>query len=281
MRAIPAIPVLPVAALLFCLPALIALADQEWGSDTGSLTPLVLITGVWTLWRAIGENAVLSRPGPMPAALFGLGVVIVLYVLASAIGQFLLMAAAAWAGCALLLWARHGSHLVWAVRFPLAYLGLAIPLPYSLTGPLNADLRATLSEVAVRLAEALGMEVAIETTSIFVRQYRLAVEAACAGANATFSLIAIVLLFSYWYRTRDWRRTLLVSLCAVPIAMGTNVLRVLLLIVVVDGYGVAVLDTVLHPLAGLISFAIALGLFLLVDRSVRAGLAFYDRRRGR
>ena len=267
---------MPAALIFFCLPAMAALAERYWNTDTGSLTPFIVLLGGWTLWRRLQDSAHLAAPGPLPVVLICLAAVSIIYAAASAINMTLAMVLCAWAGCVLALWARMGSAVVNACRFPLLFLGLAVPLPYSISVLMTERLRAWMAGAAVDMADALSLDVAIDRTSIFVNQYRLELEAACAGTSSTVSLIAIVLLFGYWYSGRDWRRTTVTVLLAVPIALGANVLRVLALIAATAIFGAPVLDTVLHPLAGLISFTLALVLFLLMDRVTRAGLALVD-----
>ncbi|MEN7538048.1 exosortase/archaeosortase family protein [Aurantiacibacter flavus] len=268
--------VVPLGMAAYCLPALVALSQRDWNTEAGSLTPLILLLGLWTTAQTIEQHKALIAPGPFGPALGGLVAVSLGYVLASAIGFVLAMALCAWAGCVLALWAWRGGAMVWACRFPLAFLGLAVPLPYSLSTIMTERLRAGIAGAAVELADAWGLDVAYDRTSIFVNQFRLALEAACAGTSSTITLVAFVLLFTYWYRGRDWRRTVLCVALAVPIAWGANILRVVVLIVAVDRFGAPVLDTVVHPVAGLLSFSIALGLFLAADRALREGLRLID-----
>lgn len=271
---------LPAGMLVFCAPAGFALARQHWNSDTGSLTPLILLLGIWTLSRTIQGNIGLAKPGPaLITVLAGLFTVALLYLTASAIGIVLLMAVCAWAGCVLAIWSWLGAPLLMACRFPLVFLGLAVPLPYSISVIMAERLRIFMAENAVGMADALGLDIAIDRSNIFVGQYRLAVEAACAGTSSTISLVAFVLLFTYWYSRRDWRRTIVSVLLAIPIALSANVLRVLALIIAVNGFGAPVLNTILHPITGIISFSFALALFLATDRGTRTVLALIDRGR--
>lgn len=268
--------VVPLAMAAYCLPAIVALSQRDWNTEAGSLTPLILLLGLWTTMQTIEKNKARIGTGPLGFALCGLVVVSLGYVFASAIGFVLLMAVCAWAGCVLALWAWRGWAIVWACRFPLVFLGLAVPLPYSLSTLMTERLRAEMAASAVQLADIAGLDVAYDRTSIFVNQYRVALEAACAGTSSTITLVAFVLLFTYWYRGRDWRRTVLCVALAVPIAWAANILRVFVLIVAVDRFGAPVLDTVIHPVAGLLSFSIALGLFLAADRVLRSGLHLID-----
>lgn len=263
---------------VFCLPGIVALFEQTLQTEAGSHTPLILLLGLWTLYQTAKANAHLAQSNPS-WLIVGLAVVLgAAYIVASAINMALAMAFCAWAVGLLAFWALLGSRMVMACAFPLAFLGLAVPLPYSLSVVANADLRVFMADHAVFLADRLGFDVAFDRSSIFVNQYRLALEAACAGTSTTISLVAFVLLFTYWYRGGDVRRTVVSIALAIPIALAANILRVVVLIVAVDQFGLDVLDTALHPMAGLVSFALALVLFLLSDALVRAVLGRLDQR---
>ena len=65
---------------------------------------------------------------------------------------------------------------------------------------------------------------------------------------------------------------LLVLLSAAPLAIGANLLRVLGLVLLVVWKGPAILDTFLHPLSGMLTFALALPvIFWLGAESKGAG----------
>jgi exosortase/archaeosortase family protein len=55
-----------------------------------------------------------------------------------------------------------------------------------------------------------------------------------------------------------WRRRALVLLSAAPLAIGANILRIVSLALLVIWQGAEVLDTFLHPLSGMMTFALAL-----------------------
>jgi len=122
---------------------------------------------------------------------------------------------------------------------------------------MNAALREWVSENAVQLAATLGMNVAVASDGIIIDQYKLAVENACAGMSSTLSLVAICLLFAYWVRGASPKTALGLAAIAIPIALTTNVLRVVLLLLLVSHFGSSILDTLVHPLSGLISFGVA------------------------
>jgi len=249
---------------LFVLPALLMLAAQSWQSEAGSLAPLILCLGGWTLWHVYSKNRKTARPGSLIVWAAAMVLVGIAYLFASTIEMAALAALAAWAGCTATFYLFQGPLMLRRCAFPLLFLALIVPAPYTISAGINNWLRNWLSVWAVDLGSALGLDVALDRGKIYVDQYVLAVENACAGMSSTASLVAIGLLFAFWIHGGGWTRALVIALLAVPIAILANVLRVVALMALVSAHGSRVLATGLHPLSGVISFVLALALLLAV-----------------
>lgn len=242
---------------VFALPIVMLLASQAWRSEAGSLAPLVLILGAWTLWHAVQSNREVIVKGRLGLWMVAIVPATGAYLFASAISMPSLLAFAGWAALVATFYASFGPTMLRRCAIPLIFLGLVIPLPYTATASINAMLREWISDSSVDLAAILGMDVAQGHGTIMIEQYVLAVENACAGANSTFSLIAIGLLFSYWISSSGALKTGCIMIMAVPVAFLANILRVVFLLWLTSYFGSAILDTALHPLSGVISFVIA------------------------
>jgi exosortase len=99
-----------------------------------------------------------------------------------------------------------------------------------------------------------------------VDQYRLLVADACAGLASMFTLEAMGLLFMALRgpAASRWRDAAL-ALLLVPIALLANVVRVVVLVLVVHHFGEAAVQGLMHGLAGLILFGVAMLLMLATD----------------
>lgn len=251
-------------------PPLLALARTSWSTEAGALGPLVLATGAWMLIREMRRSREL-RPGPggwLPTLAL-LALAVLLYVPALAIGMATLLCMAAWVGLIAVLYGLGGGALLRGCWFPLAYLLLLVPLPFGATLAITTALRGWQAVHAVSLASLLGMEVAVDGNAVFVDQYRLAVEAACAGLGSTVSLLSVGMLYAYLLRGAGVARIALVIAAAIPIAMVANLLRILLLLVAVHLAGSDVLATPIHPLSGFVSFTLAFALLAGLDRAAQ------------
>lgn len=260
--------VIVIAAMVWCAPALASLVEQTWRSEAGSLAPIILGLGAWTLFDRWKEARHLAEPAPLAFPIAVFAVLIPLYALAAAIDMVALLAFVAWAGCAAGFYVLNGARVTGACAFPLIFLGLVVPLPYSVSLPLTLYLRDAIAHHAASLARALGLDVALDRQTIFVGPYEVAVENACAGLSSTVSLVAIGLLYAYWMRDGGWRRMAAIVVLSGPIALAANVLRVVALLAMVQFAGAYVLELWWHPLAGTFSFAIALMLLWLADTAL-------------
>lgn len=251
-------------------PPLLALAQVSWTTEAGALGPLVLATGLWMLVREIRRAAPVAGPGNLAITLALLVPAALVYVAALAIMMVPALCVAAWAGLIALLYGLTGRAATRACWFPLLYLLLLVPLPYAISATLTAELRGWLSVHAVSIASLLGLEVAVDGNAVFVDQYELAVEAACAGLSSTVSLLSVGLLYGYALRGSGMRRVAVVVVAAIPIAILANLLRILLLLVAVHLGGAGVLATPIHPLSGFASFALAFATLAALDHGIVA-----------
>lgn len=249
---------------LFALPALIALVSQGWRGEAGSLSPIVLLLGGWTVWKtaeALSKRNQIN-PGSTSIWLVIMLPVVAAYAFAQAVEMVFLMALAAWVGLVLTFYAWFGALALRKCTLPIALTALAVPLPYTLSLAANNWLRDFTSYWAVQVSGLLNLDVAQGAGVIIIGPYVMMVENACAGATSMLSLVAIGILYAYWMRRGGPVQTIGILLAAVPIAFAANILRVVFLLILVHLFGVSVLDTFFHPLSGLISFVFSMGLLL-------------------
>jgi exosortase len=269
---------LGVASLVFLAPCIESLLEGSWTTEAGALGPLVLAAGLGTLWSRYRECRQSASPGNGGIAAALLVPAALGYLAARAINMSALLCAAGWLALVAVFYAVAGREVVRRCWFPLLFLLIVIPLPYALTVEATAVLRNVLADGATRVAAALGLEVAVNGYAVYVDQYELSIESACAGLSSTVSLLAVGLLYAYWVREAGWKRMALIALAAFPVALLANLLRIVLLLGAVHWGGASVLATPLHPISGFVSFALALAMLLLVDGG--AGLAGRLARRG-
>ena len=149
-----------------------------------------------------------------------------------------------------------GTDRTRAILFPLAFLLAALPIPLGMTEQLHMQLRLIATAASALIVPALGIPVFVEGTTLHLTTGPLQISDACSGFSTLYAAGAVALLTAY--STPGWKRKALVLLAAAPLAIAANILRVVSLTVLVIWEGPWVLHSFIHPLSGMLTFALAL-----------------------
>lgn len=254
------------AALLWAAPMFSLLAQTAWQTEAGSVGPLTLILGLAVLWHEL--RALHERYAKGYSLVFAAFMVagLVIYAFAIAVSFTTLAVTAAWIVLVAALYWLYGWDVLRRLWFPLLYLLLVLPLPYSLTYSAGAWLGTALAKFVCWFLQLAQFEAAYRGNMLYIDQYELSVELACAGLSSTISLVAVSVLYARWMHKDNPIRIAALLIFAFPIAFGANLMRVAMLALAVHWYGTGVLGSFFHPMSGFISFVVALLLSLGVDR---------------
>ena len=262
-----------VGFLALAVPTMATLADQAWSKEFGAYGPIVLVTGLWLLWR---DLPTLREKGKLGSALLtGMLVVgaLTLYVFGRAYDFVTLETAGVYGVGVAILQARFGAKVLSAHWFPLLYLAFVIPVPNSVLADLTGPLKQLVSLAATEWLHSFGVPVARQGVTIFVSQYQLLVEDACSGMNSIVGLIAVSLLYIYLVRGSSWLYSLILVAFVIPIAIVANIIRIMVLILLTYFFGDDVAQGYLHFTAGMLLFTSALLCVFGLDRLISYGQA--------
>jgi exosortase len=261
----PADIVFALGAAILMLPTLVQVARFNWTTDQGGHGPIVLATGLWLLWRELPKTGGLREPGSLAIGVPILFVLLTIYVIARITGileiEALAMYGALIAGAYLVL----GKQIIKSIWFPLIYLAFALPPPDSVVAAVTQPIKIAISSGAVSLLHAFGYPIASSGVTIQIAQYELLVAAACAGLNSIISLGAICLLYGYLRHRSNFAAFVAIVLAVIPVAVFSNFIRVLILILITYHSGEAAAQGFLHDFAGLTMFAVALVTIFILD----------------
>jgi exosortase len=257
--------VLLVGAAAMFVPTLIAVATNNWTTEQGGHGPIVLATGLWLLYRELKSANAPRQPGNVLMGLAFLVPLLAVFIAARITGileiEALAMYGAMIAGAYLLF----GWPLLKAIWFPLLYLSLTLPPPDTVVAAVTQPVKIAISEWAVALLYAAGYPIASSGVTIQIAQYELLVAAACAGLNSILSLSAICLFYVYIRHRTNPLAFFVIALAILPVAVFSNFVRVLILILITYHLGEAAAQGFLHDFAGLTMFAAALVAIFAVD----------------
>ncbi len=161
-----------------------------------------------------------------------------------------------------------GTKRTKAILFPLSTLLLTLPIPLVFTESLHLALRHIATKSVAWLLKLFGVPVFSSGTLLEVENGSLMVADACSGFATLYAAVTIAILTAYF--CENIRRKILVLLIAAPLAVGINIIRVLLLTLMVNWFGLDVLATSAHQISGLLTFMIALPIIFYLGQSPKA-----------
>ncbi|MBM3187119.1 MAG: exosortase/archaeosortase family protein [Chloroflexi bacterium] len=164
-----------------------------------------------------------------------------------------------------LVWSLGGFALLRRQAFPLAFLLLMIPQSWlELSTP---HLARMVADASAEMARLLGIEVITVGAQIELPTASLTVGAPCSGVNSLAALITLAVLYAYLVRGPALSRWLLAILAA-PLALGANLVRVWLIILVAHYAGPELALTLFHDWSSPLLFLLALVLLIATGRGL-------------
>jgi exosortase len=248
------------------LPTMFEVARDTWSTEQGGHGPLVLATGIWALWRELRSTDVERRPGKLAIALPLMILSLIAFVVARITGILEIQAFSMYGALIVGVYMLFGSALLRAIWFPLVYLAFTLPPPDTTVAAITQPIKIAISEWAVTLLGAAGYPIVSSGVTIQIGQYELLVAAACAGLNSILTLTALCLFYVYLRRRSDPVAFFIVALAAIPVAIISNFVRVLVLVLVTYHLGEAAAQGFIHDFAGLLMFSVALFTIFGIDK---------------
>jgi exosortase len=160
----------------------------------------------------------------------------------------------------------HGPELWRIARFPVTFLFWAGPLPSTVYTPVTQWVQMVSTRGAAELMMSLGYTLLRVGNQIQIPGYTLEVADACSGFRKLIALIAFALLYGYIYPISASKR-LMLALCAIPVALLANVLRVSVLVAVCSAGGPNALHRA-HDSAEIGALILSFVLFVMIGKAL-------------
>ncbi len=224
---------------------------------------LIMLVVVYLVWKELEKLRALPR-GSSPLGFLFLIPALILYILDMGINSQLLAAAAlilSLPGLSLLFLGWERSRVV---LFPLLALFLTLPIPLAFTESIHLALRFIATDAVSSLLPLFGVPVFTTGTLLEIPNGSLQVADACSGFSTLYATVTVAVLTAYFCNSNP--RRVAVLLVAVPLAIGVNIVRVLLLTLLVHWVGLDVLKTSAHEISGMLTFVVALPIVFWLGR---------------
>jgi exosortase len=240
----------------------------SYGTDY-SIGWIIPVVSAWVIWRRRSDLASAPRSVYWPALLLVLAALVLHWL-----GARAQQTRVSLVSFVVLLWAIplliYGRKVAKISIFPCAYLLFCIP--YNFLDAATFPLRLFASKVAAGTLNGLGLPV--ERTGTIIRSlgeagFDFNVADPCSGLHSLLAMGAITAVFSFLTQPtllRKW--TLFIS--ALPIAIASNVTRIVLVSLIAAALGADLAVKVYEQFSGYLVFivgiALMLGLSHLMDR---------------
>lgn len=169
--------------------------------------------------------------------------------------------------CGLILF-FFGREMLRKLTFPLFFLLTMIPLPLVLIGNLTVRLKLFATEAATFILNRIGFPSVHDANVIIMPHSHIVIEAPCSGLRSLISLLTLGLVFAYAMKISLLKKAAL-FLSSIPIAIATNIIRILLLATVNDLYGEKVAMGFIHDASGFLVFGIAFAMLYGVGNALK------------
>jgi len=151
------------------------------------------------------------------------------------------------------------------ILFPLLSLILTLPIPVVFTEAMHLMLRHIATKSVAFLLSKMGIPVFSSGTVLEIEGGTLMVADACSGFATLYAAITIAILTAYFCNSS--KRRIILLLIAAPLAVAVNIIRVLVLALLVNYYGLNILATSAHELSGLLTFMVALPILFIIGKN--------------
>ena len=254
----PANIIFAIGLAVIVLPTMIQVARVSWSTEQGGHGPIVLATGIWLLWRELKTGNAEPRPGKLTTGLVLMAPLMAIFLLSRITGVLEIEAFAMYGALITAAYLLVGGAVLRTIWFPLVYLAFTLPPPDTVVAAVTQPIKIAISSGVVSLLDLVGYPVASSGVTIQIGQYQLLVAAACAGLNSIVTLGALCLFYVYLRHRSNFTAFVVMSLAAIPVAIVSNFVRVLVLVLVTYHFGDSAAQGFMHDFAGLLMFAVAL-----------------------
>jgi exosortase len=159
----------------------------------------------------------------------------------------------------------YGRPIFRKISFPILFLFFMIPMPEVVISNASFKLKIFAAQIAAILLNNMGLAAVRSGSNIMMQHTYVTVDDVCSGLRSLISLTALGSIFAYWMKGSWWKRAI-VFLSTIPIAIITNVCRVIVLSCISEIWGPQYAVGFIHDATGFMVFGLAFVLLLGVHK---------------
>jgi exosortase D (VPLPA-CTERM-specific) len=239
-----------------------AMLGSAWITPEYSHGPLIPAISLYLFLRERRLITPSDAPKRTTPGLVVIGVALALGIFGNlvAIPDIVAYALILWVGGVMLTcmgWDQGKQH--WA---PVLHLIFMLPLPQIIYWQLTIALQLISSELGVWFIRLADIPVFLEGNIIDLGVYKLQVADACSGLRYLFPILSFSYLMAILYRGPFWHKAVLFAL-AVPLTVFMNSVRIGIIGMLVNAYGIGQAEGFLHFFEGWVIFGACIAILFL------------------
>ena len=248
-------------------PTIMWMWDRRFVKDSyythGFLIPFITGFLIWLRWEDLRKTPQKRSRWGVPLIVSGM----VIHVISSFFRVYFSSALSMLIVLSGLILYFYGKKIYHKVLFPVLFLFFMMPAPLIVITNISFKMKILAAEIAREVLTNMGFVALREGSIIKMQHVYVVVDDICSGLRSLISLTALGSLFAYWMDAPLWKRAIVFA-STVPIAIITNVLRIILLSVIAEIWGPQYTLGFIHDLSGFLVFGFAFILLFVVGRLV-------------
>ncbi len=256
------------AIVLFAMayvPTIVWMWDRWFARDSyyshGILIPFVTVFLIWQKKDVLSSmEKVRSKWG---VALIAIGML--LHIFASLMRVYFISGFSMLIVLIGLILFFYGAAVFKKILFPVLFLVFMIPVPLVIITNVSFQMKIFAAKIAVAILNGAGIPALREGSLIRMQKAHVMVDDVCSGLRSLISLMALGSIFAYWMKSSLLKKYIL-FLTTIPIAVATNVARIIFLSVIAEVWGPQYADGLVHDISGFLVFALAFVLLYVVGK---------------
>ena len=164
----------------------------------------------------------------------------------------------------------YGKKIFKELLFPISFLVFMVPLPEVAITGISFRLKLFAAKIAASTLNNLRIRALQDGSTIKMLHAQVVVDDVCSGLRSLISLTALSALFAYMMSTNILKRLILFS-SAIPIAVITNVCRVVILASISEIWGAKYAAGFVHDATGFSVFILAFVLLFTLGKLLEEG----------
>ena len=159
----------------------------------------------------------------------------------------------------------YGEKFFSKITFPVFFLFFMVPLPMVVIANVSFQMKIFAAQIAAFILNQMGLLAIREGSVIRMQHAYVTVDDVCSGLRSLISLTALGSIFAYWMKA-DMLKKIVLFLSTIPIAIITNVCRIIFLSAVSEIWGPQNAVGFIHDFSGFMVFGIAFILLFAVGK---------------